>query len=250
MVRPAKLQSDLGVKVPSGQAPMHPEAGSGAGQRCPVLSGATKASERGKRIHSPQHKVKSAASTYSQPKGVWEGRAAHITAKATDSMRESERVLDLPGVWDAGWGEGAMRDRRDPSAQPRRQGGSYKPKAKSRVVQRESEGAIVPLMVAEQNATGGKGPYFGRASKGGKGEGMDRETGPNDPGRHELAEHARELRRALWALAKRQRDRYGCGARHVRKAIGKPCAGKPHARFERGASPLAWIAGTLEGPYQ
>jgi len=248
VVRPAKLQSDLGVRVPSGQAPVHPEAGSGAGQRCPVLSGASKASERGKRIRSPQHKVKSAASSYSQPKGDREGRAAHVTAKARDKRPEAGWTLDLLGVWDAGCGEGAMRDRRDPSALPRRQRCSYKRKAKSSIVQRESEGAIVPLMVAEQNATGGKGPCFGRASEGGKREGMV--ARPNNPGRHEPAEHARELRRALWALAERHPDRYGCGARHVRKAIGKPCAGKPHARFERGASPLAWTAGSLEGPYQ
>ncbi len=250
MVRPVKLQSDLGVEVPSGQAPVHPEAGSGAGQRCPVLSGASKASERRERIRSPQHKVKSAASIYSQPKGVWEGRAAHVTAKARDKRPGIGGTLDLPGVWDAGCGEGAMRDRRDPSAQPMRQRCSYKPKAKSSIVQRESEGAVVLEMAVEHNTAGGKGPCFGQATEGGKGEGMDRETGPNDPGRHEPAEHARELRRALWAVAKRQLDRYGCGARHVRKAIGKPCAGKPHARFERGVSPLVWTAGSLAGPYQ
>jgi hypothetical protein len=29
--------------------------------------------------------------------------------------------------------------------------------------------------------------------------------------------------------------RFGHHARHIRKIIGKPCAGKPHARFERGS---------------
>ena len=38
------------------------------------------------------------ASSKCQPKGVWEGRDAHFTAKATDSILEPERVLDLPGV--------------------------------------------------------------------------------------------------------------------------------------------------------
>jgi hypothetical protein len=28
---------------------------------------------------------------------------------------------------------------------------------------------------------------------------------------------------------------YGHHARHIKKIIGKPCAGKPHARFERGS---------------
>ena len=38
------------------------------------------------------------ASSYCQPKGVWEGRDAHITAKATDSSQELERLLDPSGV--------------------------------------------------------------------------------------------------------------------------------------------------------
>jgi len=42
--------------------------------------------------------VNAAASTDYQPKGIGEGRAAHVTAKATDSTRDSERVLDLLGV--------------------------------------------------------------------------------------------------------------------------------------------------------
>ena len=36
------------------------------------------------------------ASSYYQPKGVWEGRAAHITAKATDS------ILERNGCWTFG----------------------------------------------------------------------------------------------------------------------------------------------------
>jgi hypothetical protein len=54
--------------------------------------------KRGKQTSGPQHKVNAAASSNSQPKGVPEGRAAHVTAKATDSILESERMLDLFGV--------------------------------------------------------------------------------------------------------------------------------------------------------
>ena len=43
-------------------------------------------------------KVNVKASSNSQPKGVQEGRAAHITAKAKDSIPASEGVLDLLGV--------------------------------------------------------------------------------------------------------------------------------------------------------
>lgn len=46
----------------------------------------------------PQHKVNVAASSYYQPKGVPEGRAAHITAKATDSILDPERMLSFCGV--------------------------------------------------------------------------------------------------------------------------------------------------------
>ena len=42
------------------------------------------------------------ASSNYQPKGVREGRAAHDTAKATDSILGSERKLDLPGVASGG----------------------------------------------------------------------------------------------------------------------------------------------------
>ena len=53
--------------------------------------------ERGA-IQRAATKVNAIASSDYQPKGVWEGRAAHVTAKATDSTLEPERVLDLPGV--------------------------------------------------------------------------------------------------------------------------------------------------------
>jgi hypothetical protein len=32
----------------------------------------------------------------------------------------------------------------------------------------------------------------------------------------------------------------GCHARHVKKIIVKPCAGKPQARFERGLMETGW----------
>jgi hypothetical protein len=33
---------------------------------------------------------------------------------------------------------------------------------------------------------------------------------------------------------------FGHHARHIEKIIGKPCAGKPHARFERGSLETGW----------
>jgi len=200
MVRPEKLRRDLGVKVPSGQVPVHPEAGSGGGQRCPALSGASKASERRERIHSPQHQVKSAASTYFQPKGDWEGRAEHVTAKAPDKRPSTGGTLDLPGVWEAERGESAMRDRRDPTRRPTSgKGRLYKAKPKTSGAGRESEGSVVPVKAGTQTA-GGKGPCFGRACDGGKREGMGGKL--NNP-----KDKVRELQRALWTCAKRSRTR-------------------------------------------
>ena len=84
--------------------------------------------------------------------------------------------------------EGKERNTRDPSAQPKSgQGASYKPKAKSNVVQRESEGIEVLHTAGEpagtkavkNNAVGGKGPWGDRAVRVGKREGMAGKTGPN-----------------------------------------------------------------------
>jgi len=44
------------------------------------------------------NKVNAAASSTYQPKGVRDGRAAHITAKVTGRTDKSEVVLDIPGV--------------------------------------------------------------------------------------------------------------------------------------------------------
>src|ERR1700759_5559932 len=80
----------------------------------------------GKRSHGPQHQVKPAASSDLQP----EGRAAHVTAKATSFTGESKLVKDFGGVEGAARVEGEAWNTRDPSVQP----GSgrtdpYKPKA-------------------------------------------------------------------------------------------------------------------------
>jgi RNA-directed DNA polymerase len=100
--------------------------------------------------------------------------------------------------------QGGVRNTRDPSAQPvSRQGASHKPKAKTSVAQRESEGVVVPVMAAKNNAVGGKDPWGGRVDEAGKREGMAGETGPNDPGGFVPREKVRELQRRLWAGAKR-----------------------------------------------
>lgn len=58
------------------------------------------------------------ASSDYQPKGVREGRAGHVAAKAMHSALVLERALGFPGVWAAACFEGEVRNTRDPSWQP------------------------------------------------------------------------------------------------------------------------------------
>lgn len=162
----------------------------------------------GKRSHGPQRKVKPAASTHKQSGG----RAAHVPAKAIPVAGEPKPVAGSGGVRGAARVTGEARNTRDPTAQPGSgQGGSYKPKAKSSAVQRESEGIEVPKTLARaggtnavtNNAAGGKGPCGDRAGEAGKREGMGGKTGPNDPGGLVPREKVRQLQRQLWAAAKR-----------------------------------------------
>jgi RNA-directed DNA polymerase len=154
----------------------------------------------GEQARGPQHEVKPAASTDEQSGG----RAAHVTAKATLASRVPKRDAGPGGVRGAARVQGEVRNTRDPSAWPwSGHGASYKPKAKSAAAQRESEGTVVPLMVATNNATGGKGPWGGHAEGAGKREGMAGRSGPNDPGGRRPHDKVRELQRRLCAAAKR-----------------------------------------------
>jgi hypothetical protein len=106
----------------------------------------------GERTRGPQHQVKPAASTHSQPGG----RADHVTAKATLGAREPKLALSSGGVWGAARVAGEERNTRDPSARPSSwQGDSYKPMAKANTVQRESEGIVVPY---NPERSGGRTP--------------------------------------------------------------------------------------------
>src|ERR1700749_1768500 len=83
-----------------------------------------------------------------------------------------------------------------------RQSRSYKPKAKSSAVERESEGTVVPSMVAPNNAAGGRGPWGDRVGGAGKREGMAAASGPIDPGGREPGDKVRQLQRRLCGAAK------------------------------------------------
>ncbi len=152
-----------------------------------------------------QLKAVQASSDY-QPKGDWECRAGHVAAKA-DAQRPAspDRALGLPGVLAVARFEGEVRNTRDPSAPPTSgKHRAYKPVAKTRGGQWESEGLVVPMMAAQENAVGGKGPCSGQAVGWGKREGMVAAKRPNNP-----REKARELTTRLWATAKWGRARRG-----------------------------------------
>jgi hypothetical protein len=146
----------------------------------PMVPGANMRQVRREQERGPQHQVNPAASTNLQ----WGSRAAHITAKAKSAARVtgSASATGSSGVLGAARVQGTMRDAGDPTVQPlSRQGHAYKPKVKAGGAQRESEGAEVPKMGAQENATVGKGPCFSQASGGGKREGMAQIAGSKYP---------------------------------------------------------------------
>jgi len=184
--------------APGSRSTVHAEMGAAeAGRRKPLR----REQERG-----PQHQVKPAASTDLQR----ESRAAHFTAKATSRAQKSgsESARDLSGVRGAARVEGEVRNTGGPSAQSwSRQGGSYKPKAKSSAAQRKSEGIVVPKIGTTNNVPGGKGPCGGRDGGEGKREGMTgRKSRSNHPGRGAVDQVLR-LQNRLREAAKRHSGR-------------------------------------------
>lgn len=197
--------------VPAGESPVSVSAGTPSSR--PRVRGESRVAQAGcqeplrrEQARGPQLKVKPAASTDLQP----ESRVRHATAKATLGASKSGdvRAHSLGGVRGAARVQGAVRNTRGPSARPvSGQAGSHKPTAKASGAQRESEGSVVPLIAATNNAAGGKGPCGGRAGRAGKREGMDGKTVPNHPGGREPADKVRQLQRRLWSAAKRHPGR-------------------------------------------
>lgn len=204
MVRPEQTASYLRVEVPSGQASEHPVAGPSLKKKFDRPSGASRATKVGAKKRA-EYNVKAAASSDYQPKGVRDGRAAHVTAKATDSVKQSEATLDIPGVQATARFQSEMRDRRDPIRQPSQAKTScIRPKAESARSRKGVRGA-------RSTDEGGDKPLEGRGSASvvavieGKREGMPgsaKQTEANNP-----KEKVRKLQLSLWACAKRSRTR-------------------------------------------
>jgi hypothetical protein len=156
-----------------------------------------------------------------------------------------------------GMGHGTERrldaEQERPSSAAQRQG-EERPIRQSRnghAAERESEGFVVPTKAEEQKPLEGRGPALVVYADGSKREGMTPGASNNPEGK------AREPQRVLYVCAKRckmrrsreqyqalrgddlqaarQPNAYCHRACHIVKIIGKPCAGKPHARFDRGS---------------
>jgi len=149
-----------------------------------------------------------------------------------------------------------MRNRRDPTWQPcRAKTGRIKPDGGSRA--EPGGGPRGPYYQCRRVAkrVGGKGLCFGHVGGGGKREDMP-ETA-NNP-----SEKARQLCCPAIGVCQVRLSGMGSGegmdrrsddpskgpilsvrwrhARRIKKIIVKPCAGKPHARFERGLMETGW----------
>jgi hypothetical protein len=92
------------------------------------------------------------ASSDFQPKGVRESRADHVAAKATDSIQELERVLDLSGVMSGGTlGQKSVEQERPSLAASSGKDRAYKAgKSKAHGARRESEELVVPKKACNQ----------------------------------------------------------------------------------------------------
>ena len=129
--------------------------------------------------------------------------------------REESRI-DFPGVWGAARIQGSERNSGAPSVRLKsEQRDSYKPKAKSGIAQRKSEGITVleneskgsETKAVKNNAVGGKGPWGESVQEGSKREGMTGKSGSNNPGGCKPTDKVRQLQRVLWVTAKRQPKR-------------------------------------------
>jgi len=211
-----------------------------AGRQWPGLAGSKEAG---------RNKVNTSASSYYQPKGVREGRAAHSTAKATDSSLDSERLLDLSGVGVVARFDRRAWNRRDPTRQPASgKDCSYKAgRLKSRRVGRESEGFILPRKACSKTRRR-EGALLWSCRPVGKREGMP-ETANNSSvkarqlpgptmGVFQVASGPAATGEGIYRWSDDLPNGQCVGrpddhARHIEKIIVKPYAGKPHVRFER-----------------
>jgi hypothetical protein len=169
--------------------------------------------------------VNAAASSDSQPKGVREGRAAHVTAKATDSTRiDRSECWTSPGYgrWHASTGRCGTGETL-PGSQRQAQAPRVRRDAEIAESREGVRGARSTDEGRQENLPEGRSPASVVAVAGRKREGMG--ESPNTPD-----DKAREVTDSLWVTAKRQKaqsvseGRTGCGDVHTVPATPWPTA--------------------------
>jgi len=167
-----------------------------------------------------------------------------------------DEMLDLPGVPGGGTlgKNSAEQERPSPAAESGKDRAYKAGWLKSRGAGRESEGLVVPGKACSKTRRREAALLWSRRRKG-KREGMPAMA--NNP-----FDKARQLDGPAMGVGQVSSTRAGIGegsdnrrdkpvkgrgahrvehhARHIRKIIVKPCAGKPHARFERGSLETGW----------
>ncbi len=159
-------------------------------------------------------------------------------------------MLDLSGVSGGGTlGQSDGEQERPYLAALSGKGRAYKAgRLKSRGARRESEGFVVPEK-ARSKTRWREGTLLWSSRHGGKREGMPETANNPSVKARRLCCRTRDVCQVRSSTTgtgegwqKRSDDPLngpvpfvrGRHAGHIQKIIGKPCAGKPHARFERG----------------
>jgi RNA-directed DNA polymerase len=207
---PKSRRDDLAGEGPASGSTRAPSSRPAAKEEIPTAEAGRpkRASQREliseERVREPQHEVKPAASKEKQS----EGRAGHVTGKATSTPGVLEHGADLGGVEGAARVQRSSGNTRDPSAPPwSRLGGANRPSAKGTIAQRKSDGVIVPTRIATNNAIGGKGHERGQVGNEGKREGMTGESQSNHPDRRLSVDKVQQLQNRLWVAAKQSPER-------------------------------------------
>jgi hypothetical protein len=161
-----------------------------------------------------------------------------------------EGMLDLLGVSGGGtWGQSNAEQERSYLAALSGKDRAYKAGwLKSRGVGRKSEGSVLPVK-ARSKTRWREGTLLWSRRRGGKREGMPETANNLNVKARQLGCPAIGVRQVGPRLAGSGAGSYnrpdtlvkgpiapglGCHARHIKKIIVKPCAGKPQARFARG----------------
>ena len=186
----------------------------------------------------------------------WGGPSRSYHGEGNRQHPGPERVLDLFGVAGGGTlGKSNAEQERPYLAASSGKDRAYKAgRLKSRGARRESEGSVLPMKACSKTRWR-EGTLLWSRRRGGKREGMPATANNPSVKARQLLCPAIGVRQVGSQHAGIGEGRYsrndtlvkgrvaqglGYHARHIKKIIVKPCAGKPQARFERGLMETGW----------